>query len=131
MVDAALATGLLAFAVAPLILRVARASTKVLTIQRTLTRVLGVVNALDSSRPDLVDVQIPLLTFSTSSLALLGTAAHRLVTNFGTSGGGWVLRASNLFRMFAVRQFLHDLFLTSDGPQVLEKIAECDENSDL
>ena len=47
MVGATLATGFLALTVTTLVLRVARASTPVLTIQRTLARVLGVVNAFD------------------------------------------------------------------------------------
>ena len=47
LVGATLATGFLALTVTTLVLRVARASTPVLTIQRTLARVLGVVNAFD------------------------------------------------------------------------------------
>ena len=68
-----------------------------LAIQRTLARVLGVVYALDQSRPNLVNVQILLLTISTPSLAFLGTAAHRLITQFSANSGGGVLVASNLF----------------------------------
>ena len=58
MVNAALAAGLLALAVASFVLRMARASTRVLAIQRTLAMVLGVVYACNRPRPNLVDVQV-------------------------------------------------------------------------
>ena len=114
--DAVLTTGLFALAVASLVLGVARVSTRVLAIQRAFARVVGVIHAFDQSRPNLVNVQIQLLTPPTSSLALLGTAAHRLVTQFGANGRGWIFMASNLFRVFAVRELLQDLLLTLDGP---------------
>ena len=97
MVNAALAAGLLALAVASLVLRMARTSAKVLAIQRTLARVLGVVYACDRSRPNLIDIQVQLLTLPASSLTLPGTAAHRLVAEFDAISRGWVLVASNLF----------------------------------
>jgi len=131
VVDAALTTGLLALVVTPLVVGVARASTKVLAIQRTLAGVLGMFYAFDWSRPDLVDVQIPLLTFPASSLALLGAAVHRFITQFRAIGGAWVLVASNLFRMFAIRELLQDYLLTLDGLQVLEQVAESDKSSYL
>lgn len=102
VVDTTLAAGFLALAVTPLVLRVARASTQVLAIQRTFARVLGMVNAFDWSRSNLVDVQVQPLTLSASSLAPFGTAVHRFVTWFGAGDGGWVLMANNEFRMFAV-----------------------------
>ena len=71
MVDATLAAGLLALPVASLVLGVARAPTKVLTVQHTLARVLGMVHARDYSRRNLVDVQIPLLALPAPSIALL------------------------------------------------------------
>ena len=123
LVGATLTAGFLALAVAPLVLRVARASTQVLAIQRTLTGVLGVVNAFDWSRSNFIDVQVQPLTLSASPLALFGTAVHRFVTQFGTGDGGWVLMANNKFRMFAVRQIFLDHFVTLYGPQVLEQVA--------
>ena len=129
VVNAALAAGLLALAVTSFVLGMARTSAKVLTVQRTLARVLGVVYACDQPRPNLLGVQIQLLTLPASSLALPETAAHRFVTEFGASGRGRVLVTSNLFRMFAVRELLQDLFLTLDGLQVLEQAAERDDSS--
>jgi len=115
VVNATLAAGLLALAVASFVLGVARLSAKMLAIQCSFARVLGVVYASDRSRPNFVDVQIQLLTSSTSSLALPGTAAHWLVAKFGTISGGWVLVARNPFRMFAVRELLLDHLLTLEG----------------
>jgi len=89
------------------------------------------VYAFDWSRPNLVDVQIPLLTFPTSSLALLGTTTHRFITQFRAIGGAWVLVTSNLLRMFAVRELLQDHLLTLYGLQVLEQVAESDKSSYL
>jgi len=106
VVNAALTTGLLAFAVASLALGVARASTKVLAIQRTLAGMLGVVYAFDRSRPNLFDVQVSFLAISAPSLTLLGTTAHRFITQFRAIGGAWVLVTSNLLRMFAVWELL-------------------------
>jgi len=131
MVGAALTTGLLALAVASFVLGVARASTKVLAIQRTLAGVLGVVYAFDWSRPNLFDVQVSFLAIPTLSLALLGTTAHRFITQFRAIGGAWVLVTSNLLRMFAIRELLQDLLLTLDGHQVLEQVAKSDESSYL
>ena len=128
VVDATLAAGFLALAVTPLVLRVTRTSTKVLAVQRALARVLCVFNAFDWSRSNLIDVQVQLLTLSTSSLALFGTAVHRSVTWFGTDDGGRVLMANNRFRMFAVWQILLDHFVTLYGRQVLEQVAGCDED---
>ena len=102
VVGATLAAGFLALAVTPLVLRMARTSTKVLAVQHALARVLCVFNAFDWSRSNLVDVQVQLLTLSASSLAFFGTAVHRFATWFGTGAGGWVLMAKNKFRMFAV-----------------------------
>ena len=118
--DAALTATLLALAVASLVLGMAWASTEVLAVQRALARVLCVVYTFDQSRSNLVDVQIPLLTLPASSLALLGTTAHGLTTQFGAGDGGWFLVASNLLRMLAVWKLLLDHFLALDGPQVLE-----------
>ena len=97
VMDTALAAGFLALVVASLAFGVARKSTKVLAIQHTLAGVFGVVYTFDEPRSRLVDVQIQLLAFPAFSLALLGTTAHRLVTQFGTSGRSRVLMASNLF----------------------------------
>lgn len=129
VMNATLATGLIALAIASLVLGMARTSAKVLTIQRALARVLGVVYAIDWPRTDLVDVQVQLLTFPTPVVAPLRTAAHWLVTQFRAGGGGWVPVASNLFRMFAVRELLQDHFLTLDRLQVLEQVAKNDESS--
>ena len=128
---ATLAAGFLALAVTPLVLRVTRTSTKVLAVQRALARVLCVFNAFDWSRSNLIDVQVQLLTLSTSSLALFGTAVHRSVTWFGTDDGGRVLMANNRFRMFAVWQILLDHFVTLYGRQVLEQVAGRGESSYL
>ena len=65
-----------------------------------------------------------LLAFPALSLALLGTAAHRLVTQFGAKGRGWILIASNLLRMLAERKLLQDLLLTLHGLQVFEEMTE-------
>lgn len=127
--NAALATGFYAFAVASLVLRVARVSAKMLAIQCALARVHGVVYAFDQSRSNLLDVQVPRLALSAFPLALLGTATHRLVTKFGASDGGRVFMASNPFRVFAVRKLLLYLFLTFDGLQVFKQMAEYDESS--
>ena len=56
MVNAMLATGLLALAITSLVLGVARTPAKVLAIQRTFTRVLGMVDTFDLARSNLVDV---------------------------------------------------------------------------
>ena len=124
-----LAAGFLALVVASFVLGVAWSSAKVLTIQRTLARVLGVICACDRSRPTLVDVQVQLLTLTTFPLALAGTATHRFVTKLGASYPCWVLVASNLFRMFAEWELLLDHLLTLDGSQVLEQVALYDKNS--
>ena len=129
VMDTTLAAGLFALGVASLVLGVARTSTKMLAIQWALARVLGVVYAIDWPRTDLVDVQVQLLTFPTPVVAPLRTAAHWLVTQFRAGGGGWVPVASNLFRMFAVRELLQDHFLTLDRLQVLEQVAKNDESS--
>jgi len=97
VVNAALSTELFALAVASLILGMTRESTKVLAIQRTLARVPSVAYPFDQSRPNFVNVQILLLTIPTPPLALLGTAAHWLVTQFSANSGGGVLAASNQF----------------------------------
>lgn len=124
VVNAALTAGLLAFAVASLVLGMTRESTKMLAIQRTLARMPSVVYALDWSRPNLVDVQILLLTIPTPSLALRGTAAHWLIAQFSAKGGGGVLAARNPFRMFAVWKPFQDHLLTLDRVQILEHVAE-------
>ena len=80
VVDATLAAGLLALTITLLVLWMARPRTRVLAIQSMLARVFGVVTTFNQSRSNLVDVQIQLLTLPASSLALLGTATHRLVT---------------------------------------------------
>ena len=126
VMDTSLTTGLLALVVASLVLGVARVSTKVLAIQSALARVPGVIYAFDESRSSLVDVQIALLTLPTSSLAFVGTATHGFVTQCGASDGGWILMASNLFRMLTERKLLLDQFPTFDGRQVLEEMAEYD-----
>lgn len=79
VMDTTLATSFLTLVVASSVLGVAWSSAKVLTIQRTLARVLGMIYACDWSGPNLVDVQVSLLTVPTFSLALLGTAAHGLI----------------------------------------------------
>ena len=131
MVGATLAAGLLAFAVASFVLVMARNPAKVLTIQHALARVLDVVYTCNQSQPNFADVQTPCLALSTSSIALPGTAAHRFVTRFGASNRGRVLVASNLFRVFAVREPLLHHLLTFDGLQVLKLVAEHDESSHL
>ena len=62
VVNPTLVTGLLAL-VASFILGVARLPAKILAIQRSLARMLGVVYACDRSRLDLVGVQVELLAF--------------------------------------------------------------------
>lgn len=128
VVGTALAASFLALVVAPFALGVARATAKVLAIQRTLARVFGVVYACYLPRPSLVDVQVSLLTLPTFSLALLGTAAHWLIAQFGASGGGWVLVTSNLFRVFAIRKLLQDLFLAPNGLQIFELMTKSGES---
>ena len=91
VVNAALAAGLPALAAASLVLGMTRQRTQVLTIQRTLARVLGEVYAFDRSRPNLLSVQ--LLIIPTSSPAFLGTIVHRLSTRFIANSGGGVLEA--------------------------------------
>ena len=120
MVNAALTAGLLALAIASFVLGVARSSTKMLAIQRTLARVFGVVYACYRSRPNLIDVQVQFLASPASSLAFPGTAAHRFVTELGAISERRVLMASNSFRVFAVRELLLNHLLTLDGSQVLE-----------
>ena len=127
VVNAALAAGLLALVVTSFVLGVARTSAEVLAVQRTFARVFGVVDTRDRSRPNLVHLQVQLLTLSTSSLALLRTAAHLFVAEFCTSSGGRVLVASDLFRMFAVREFLLDYLLALDGFQAVEQVTVHDE----
>lgn len=97
LVNAALTAGFFALAVAPLVLRMAWESTKVLAIQRTLARVLGVVYALDRTRPNFVNVQIPPLTIVAFPSAVFRTAAHWLIAQFNAYSGGGILEASNLF----------------------------------
>ena len=97
LVNAALTAGLFALAVAPLVLRMAWESTKVLAIQHTLARVLEVVYALDRTRPNFVYVQIPPLTIVTFPFAVFRTAAHRLIAHFNAYSGGRILEASNPF----------------------------------
>ena len=115
VVNTALAAGLFALAVASFVLGVTWSSAKMLTIQRTLARVLGVVYACDWSRPTLFDVQVQLLALATFPLTLAGTATHWLIAEFGASDTGWVLVASNLFRMFTEWELLLDHLLTLDG----------------
>jgi len=129
VVNATLAAGLLALAVASFVLGVARLSAKMLAAQHTLARVPGVVYTRDRSRPTLVDVQIQLLTSSAFSYALPGTAAHWLIAEFGAINGGRALVARNSFRMFTVRELLLDHPLTLDEFQVLEQVAVHDESS--
>jgi hypothetical protein len=129
VVNTALAAGLLALAVASFVLGVARASAKVLAIQRTLARVLSVVYACNGSGLIFFDVQIQFLTLPTFPLALPRTAAHRLITELGAVNGGRVLVTGNSFRMFAVRELLLDHLLTINGFQVLEQVAVHDESS--
>ena len=131
VVNAALAAGLLALAVASFVLGVTWSSAKMLTIQRTLARVFGVVYACDRSRSNLLDVQVQFLTLPASSLTFPGTATHRFVTEFGASCRGWVLVTSNLFRVFAVWELLLNHLLTLDGLQLLEQAAGRNENSHL
>jgi len=102
-------------AIESFVLGVARLSAKMLTIKRSLMRVLGVVYACDRSRPNLVDAQFQLLISSAFPLALPGTVAHWLVAKFGAISGGRVLVACNSFRMFVVRELLLDHLLTLDG----------------
>lgn len=129
VVNAALAAGFLALVVASFALGVARTTAKMLAIQRTLARVFCVVYACYLLRPSLVDVQVSLLALPTFSLALLGTAAHWLIAQFGTGGGGWVLVTRNLFRVFAKRKLLQDLFLAPDGLQIFELMTTRGESS--
>lgn len=118
--DTTLAAGLFALGVASLVLGVARTSTKMLAIQCTLTRVLGVVCAFDWSRTNLVNVQVQFLTLPTSSFALLGAAPHGFVAKLGASDGSWVLMAGDLCRMFAEWELLQDHLPTLDGSQILK-----------
>jgi len=129
VVNAALAAGLFALAVASFVLGMARNFANMLAVQQTLARVLGVIYAGDRSRRNPFGVQIQLLTLPTFSLALRGAAAHRLVAQFGARNGGRVPVASSSFRMFAVWKLLQDLFLTLDGSQVFEQVAAHSESS--
>jgi hypothetical protein len=126
-----LTAGLFTLAVASFVFGVTRTSTKVLTIQPAFARVFGVVDACNWTRPDPADVQVPLLTLSTLSLARLRTAAQGLATQLSTSSGGRILMTSDLYGMFAEWEFLLDSLLTLDGLQVLELVARFDESSDL
>jgi hypothetical protein len=97
VVNAALTARLFAQVVASLVLGMTWESTKVLTIQHMLARVLDVVNESDWSQPNLGRVQIQLLTIPAASLAFLGTAGHWLITQFVANSGSGVLEARNLF----------------------------------
>ena len=127
VVSVVLAAGLPALIVTSFVLGVAWLSAKMLAIQRPLARVLGVIYTCDRSWPNLVDAQVQLPTSSAFSLALPGTATHRLVAKFGAISGGRVLVTWNSFRMFTVRELFLDHLLTLDGSQVLKQIAVRDE----
>ena len=131
VVDTTLAAGFFALAVASLILGVALTPAKVLTIQCTFAIVFDVFDAGDSSRSTPFDIQVSFLTLPAFSLTLCGTTAHGLITKLSAFGGGWILVASNLFRVLAVGKLLQDLLLALHGVQIFELVAESGGNSQM